>query len=74
MSSKLEFNPVKLVRRQLFPCIQCKWKHNRKFPLTPIHQQQQNRQDYLPNVNSGHGQDQGFAEYIGECSDYEKVS
>jgi len=71
--TEVQTDPVKLVRRQLFPCIKCKWKNSRKFPLTPIHQQQQNRQDYLPNVNSGQGQDQGFSEYIGECADFEQL-
>ena len=66
--------PVKMVRRNLYPCVKCKYK-NSEFPKTNIHTTTRQRYHmYLPNSLSGQCIDQGFAEYIGECEDFEPIS
>lgn len=65
--------PVKAIRRECYPCIKCKFK-NSDNPKTPIHSLMRYQyKSFLPNINSGQGITNGFAEYLGECEDFEPL-
>jgi len=65
--------PVKAIRRECYPCIKCKFKHSDN-PKTPVHSLMRYQfKTFLPNINSGQGINNGFAEYLGECEDFEPL-
>lgn len=66
MTNKIK---VKRAFNRLFPCVRCKYYNNANYPLTEIHNIQQNSLYYLSNISSVIGTGLGV-EIIGECSDF----
>jgi hypothetical protein len=59
---------VRRVKNQLYPCVNCRYRHNRRFPATLIHVTQQDTVNILSSFNGCTGF--AGAQLIGTCNDY----
>jgi len=65
---------MEVIRRKnnLYPCIQCRFKNNLRFPKTSIHAIQQRWIAYTPALLQGTYPE--YAEIIGECNDFKSTT